>query len=83
VDADRLGNLEKHTAMADNAFFGGAKTVELRFSDRSNARPYNALADPEPNRAEQNNRKITAKTANNCQRRPTTANASQRFWRFS
>ena len=45
---------------ADSHFLG-SKTAGLRFSERLNTRPYNVLADPEPNRAKQNNSKIAAK----------------------
>ena len=49
-DRARLGNREKHTAMADNAFFWGVQTASFALFVTS---VYNALADPEPNEAEQ------------------------------
>ena len=48
-------------ALCCYCFLGGSKR---RFSKRSNASGYNALADPEPIRRQQNNSKITANGAN-------------------
>ena len=73
-DRVRLGNREKHTAMAVNAFFWGPKRRGLRFSERLNTRPYNVLAEHEPNRAKQNKRQ------NKRQSNRQTANDSQRFF---
>ena len=41
-------------------FFGIQNGGSLRFRKRSNTHLYNALADPEPNRPEQDSSKITA-----------------------
>ena len=70
-DRVRLGNREKHTVWQLMPFFGVQKWRGLRFSERLNTRHYNVLADPEPNRAKQNN------CQKNCQKNRQTANDSQ------
>ena len=52
----RRPNFAENASLAVIVFLGGSKR---RFSKRSNASVYNALADPEPIRRQQNNSQIT------------------------